>query len=212
MTIFEVAMQASSVPASPGCYGLDRSISGGRVRLMSNSEIAVWAGAAALLFWGVGAYNRLVRLRGDLVQRFGPVDEQFKQRHALLLQQLDALAPVLASASAQAAPRLDALRAACTQAESACAHARLRPGAAGAITSLRLAEEILGEARARVPVPTMAGTALPELRTQLAAVDTTLSFARRQFNESVEVYNHAIRQFPTRVLAGLFGFRAGGTL
>jgi LemA protein len=179
---------------------------------MSNSEIAVWAGAAALLFWGVGAYNRLVRLRGDLVQRFGPVEQQFKQRHELLLLQLDALAPVLASASAHAAPRLDALRAACQQAESACTHARLRPGAVGAITSLRLAEDILTEARARLPVPTIAGTALPELGTRLATVDTTLSFARRQFNESVEVYNHAIRQFPTRLLAGLFGFRAGGTL
>ena len=179
---------------------------------MSNSEIAAWAGAAALLFWGVGAYNRLGRLRGDMVQRFAPVDEQFKQRHALLLQQLDALAPVLASASAQAAPRLDALRAACQQAESACAYARQRPGVAGTITSLRLAEEILGDARARLPVPTTAGTTLPELRTKLATIDTTLSFARGQFNESVEVYNHAIRQFPTRLLAGLFGFRAGGTL
>ena len=59
------------------------------------SEIALWVGAVALLFWGVGAYNRLVRLRGDLVQRFGPVDQQFRQRHALLLQQLDALVPVL---------------------------------------------------------------------------------------------------------------------
>ena len=179
---------------------------------MNNSEIAVWVGAVALLFWGVGAYNRLVRLRGDLVQRFGPVDEQFKQRHALLLQQLDALVPVLATASAQAAPRMDALRAACQQAESACAHARLHPGAMGAITSLSLAEEILTDARARLPVPTTAGTALPELRAQLAAIDTTLAFARRQFNETVEVYNHAIRQFPTRLLAGLFGFRAGGTL
>ena len=179
---------------------------------MSNSEIAAWAGAAALLFWGVGAYNRLVRLRGKLVQRFGPVDEQFKQRHALLMQQLDALAPVLASASAQAAPRLDALRAACQQAESACAHARQRPGAMGVITSLRMAEEILSDARARLPVPTTAGTTLPELRSKLATIDTTLAFARGQFNESVEVYNHAIRQFPTRLLAGLFGFRAGGTL
>ena len=179
---------------------------------MSNSEIAAWAGAAAMLFWSVGAYNRLVWLRGDLIQRFGPFEEQFKQRHALLLQQLDALAPVLANASAQAAPRLDALRAACQQAENACAHARTRPGAAGAITSLRLAEAILGEARARVPVPTTAGTALPELAVRLAAVDTTLAFARQQFNQAVEVYNHAIRQFPTRLLAGLFGFRAGGTL
>ena len=179
---------------------------------MSNSEIAVWAGAAALLFWGVGAYNRLVRLRGDLVQRFAPVDAQFKQRHAMLMQQLDALAPVLANASALASPRLDALRAACQQAESACAHARLHPGAAGAITSLRLAEEILTDARARLPVPTTAGTALPELRLQLATIDTTLAFARGQFNEAVAVYNHAIRQFPTRLLAGLFGFRAGGLL
>jgi LemA protein len=165
---------------------------------MSNSEIAVWAGAAALLFWGVGAYNRLVRLRGDIVQRFAPVDAQFKQRHAMLMQQLDALAPVLANASALA--------------ENACAHARLHPGAAGAITSLRLAEEILTDARARLPVPTTAGTALPELRLQLATIDTTLAFARGQFNESVAVYNHAIRQFPTRLLAGLFGFRAGGLL
>ena len=179
---------------------------------MNTTQIVCGAVAAALLFWIVGAYNRLVRLRGDLVQRFGPVDQQFRQRHALLLQQLDALVPVLASASAHAAPRLDALRAACLQAEGACTHARLHPGAKGAITSLRLAEEILTDARARLPVPTIAGTALPELRVQLAATDTTLAFARRQFNESVQVYNHAIRQFPTRLLAGLFGFRAGGTL
>jgi LemA protein len=109
-------------------------------------------------------------------------------------------------------PRLDALRAACQQAEIACNHARARPGTVGAITSLRLAEEILVDARSRVPVPTLAGTGLPELSVQLAAIDTTLAFARRQFNEAVGVYNHAIRQFPTRLLAGLFGFRAGGTL
>jgi LemA protein len=75
-----------------------------------------------------------------------------------------------------------------------------------------MAEEILSDARARLPVPTTAGTTLPELRSKLATIDTTLAFARGQFNESVEVYNHAIRQFPTRLLAGLFGFRAGGTL
>ena len=175
---------------------------------MITSQIAAWGVAALLLFWAVGAYNRLVRLRGELARRFVPIDEQFGQRHTLLLQQIDALAPVLANA----APRLDALRAACQQAESARVHARVRPGKVDSITSLRLAEGILNEARARLPVPTTAGTALPELSAQLAAVDTTLAFARRQFNEAVVAYNHAIGQFPTRVLAGLFGFRAGGTL
>ncbi|HEY9067653.1 MAG TPA: LemA family protein [Burkholderiaceae bacterium] len=175
---------------------------------MTTSQIVSWGVAALLLFWAVGAYNRLVRLRGELARRYAPVDEQFGQRHALLLQQIDALAPVLANAM----PRLDALRAACQQAESARLHARARPGRVESITSLRLAEDILSEARAKLPVPTTAGTALPEIGAQLAAVDTTLAFARRQFNEAVEAYNRAIAQFPTRVLAGLFGFRAGGTL
>jgi LemA protein len=175
---------------------------------MTTSEILAWAVAALLLFWVVGAYNRLMRLRGELLRRFAPIDEQCGQRHALLLQQIDALAPVLANA----APRLDALRAACQQVESARVHARTRPGKVDSISSLRLAEDILTEARSRLPVPTTASTALPELGTQLVAVDTALAFARRQFNEAVEAYNRAIVQFPTRVLAGLFGFRAGGTL
>lgn len=175
---------------------------------MSQSHILGWVLAAALLFWIVGAYNRLVRLRGELIRRFAPVEEQVRQRNALLLQLIDALAAVLSNA----APRLDALRAACRQTDSACTHARQRPGAAGAITSLRLAEEILADARARLPVPTTAGTALPALGAELATVDTTLAFSRKQFNEAVEVYNHAVRQFPTRLLARMFGFRAGGTL
>ena len=164
--------------------------------------------AAALLFWVVGAYNRLVRLRGVIVRRFVPVDEQFRQRHALLLQRLDALTPVLANA----APRLDALRAACQQVEAACAHAKGRPGATGAITSLRLADEILGEARARLPVQSAPGIDLAGLNAQLAASDATLAFARRQFNDAVSEYNRAVQQFPTMLIVGLFGFRSAGTL
>jgi LemA protein len=73
---------------------------------MTTTQI-VWAVvAAALLFWIVGAYNRLVRLRGEIVRRFPPVDEQFTLRGSLLQQQIDALAPVLPGA----APRIEVLR------------------------------------------------------------------------------------------------------
>jgi LemA protein len=175
---------------------------------MTTTQI-VWAVvAAALLFWIVGAYNRLVRLRGAIVRRFVPVDEQFKLRHALLQQQIDALAPALPSA----APRIDTLRAASQQVDAACAHARQRPGAAGAISSLRMADEILADARARLPVQSMPGLDLAELNAQLTASDTTLAFARRQFNEAVASYNHAVAQFPTVMIVGLFGFRSAGTL
>ena len=175
---------------------------------MSTPQIVGSICLAALLFWIVGAYNRLVRLRGAIVRRFAPVDAQFRLRHGLLQQQIDALAPVLPNA----APRIDALRAASQQVETACAHARQRPGAAGAITSLRLADDILGEARARLPVQSVAGLDLSELNAQLTASDATLAFARRQFNDAVMVYNAAVNQFPTLLIVGLFGFRSAGTL
>lgn len=175
---------------------------------MTNTQIAGCILAAVLLFWVVGAYNRLVRLRSAIVRQFAPVDEQFRARHALLLQLLDALAPVLVNA----APRIEALRAACLQVEVACAHARPRPGTTGAITSLRMADQILAEARARLPVQSAPGSELAALNAQLQASDATLAFARRQFDAAVVEYNNAVRQFPTWLLVGLFGFRRAATL
>jgi LemA protein len=175
---------------------------------LTKTQIAYCAVVALLVFWAVGAHNRLVRLRSAIVQQFGPVSEQCARRHDLLQQQVDALMPVLPAA----APRLDSLRAACLQVEAACQHARARPGTIGAITSLRLAEDILADVRARLPVQRVVGAELPELSRDLAQVDTTLAFARRQFNDAVQAYNAAARQFPTRLIAALFGFRAAGTL
>jgi LemA protein len=170
---------------------------------VSTAQIICCLAAAVLLFWAVGAYNRLVRLRAAIVRRFAPVDEQIRLRHALLLQLADALTPVLTNA----APRLDALRAACEQVATACAQAKLRPGSSGAITGLRLADDVLAESRARLPPPNAPGSELAELVAALQASDATLAFARRQFNQAVDEYGLAVKQFPTLLLVGLFGFR-----
>jgi LemA protein len=171
---------------------------------MTTSQGSVAAVVAILVFWMVGAYNRLVRLRNDLVARFGTVDERYRQRQALLERQLELLSGALAAA----APRLEALRAACRQADAAREHARARPSAAGAVTSLRVAEDILAEARAHLPVQALPGTDLPEINTELATSDTALTFARAEFNAAVAAYNDSVRQFPTVLVAQLFSFRA----
>ena len=175
---------------------------------MTTTQITVGALSAVLVFWMVGAYNRMVSLRNALVARFVSVDELSRQRHALLDRQIGLLAPALAGAG----PRLDALRAAARQADAAREHARARPAAASAVTSLRVAEEILADARARLPVQTVAGAELPDINAQLANGDTTLAFARREFNAAVAAYNTAVLQFPTALLAWLFGFRPGAPL
>jgi LemA protein len=175
---------------------------------MGTTQIVFWAAAAVLLFWAVGAYNRLVGLRNALVRSFALVDAQFRHRQTLLLRLADALATSLADTPQP----VEALRAACAQAEAACQRARGRPGAPGVITSLRLAEDILGDARQRLPAQALADPSLAELAAELTAGDNTLAFARRQFNDSVNEYNHAVRQFPTWVVAGLFRFGRAGTL
>ena len=159
--------------------------------------------AAVLVFWAVGAYNRLVGLRSELLRAITAVDAQFHARQAVLGQWAEGLA---GRADAQA---LAALQAACRQAETACSHARARPARRGTVVSLRLAEEILAQARAALRP---GGDAPNAESAELAEADAALAFARRQFNESAQVYNRAVSQFPTWVIAGLFGFRKAGTL
>lgn len=174
---------------------------------MTTTQGTVTAVAAIVVFWIVGAYNRLVRLRSDLVARFGAVDERYRQRHALIERQIDLLATALAAA----APRLEALGAACRQADTAREHARSHPGAASVVTSLRVADAILADARSRLPVQSVPGTDLPDLNARLATCDTALAFARGEFNAAVAAYNEAVREFPTLLVARLFNFRAAAT-
>ena len=162
--------------------------------LLSIAVAAVW------VFWSVGAYNRLVGLRNELLRCFAPVDAQFRARQALLQRWAEGLEDADAAT-------LASFRAACQQIEAACQHARTQPARASALTSLRLADEILAQARARLPATTD-----DSLAAALTETDTTLAFARRQFNEAALAYNRAVTQFPTWVLSGLFGFRKAGTL
>lgn len=181
---------------------------------MSSAQFWMWGVAAALLFWAVGAHNRLVRLRNDLARAFAPVEAQIQHRRALLQQWLDALHPLIE----HSARSLEALQAACGQLQVACEAVHVRPSAARSVASLRLAEETLAEARKRLhtELPAkpelLAGLAVVVLDEELAAADSALGFARRQFNEAAQIYNDALDQFPTWIIAGLFRFRSAGIL
>jgi len=181
---------------------------------MTTPQIVGWAIAAVLVFWAVGAYNRLVSLRNDISKAFVPVDAQIRQRHMLLEQWIEALRPLL-----EHDPQtLDSVLAACGQLQAACDVVRARPSAARPMASLRLAEETLAEARTRLRAelpakPEMlAGLGMVVFSEELTAADSTLGFARRQFNEATQTYNDALDQFPTWLIAGLFRFRGAGTL
>ena len=55
--------------------------------------------------------------------------------------------------------------------------------------------------------PTLKGTAAYSgLQTQLEGTERRIKVARKDFNEAINNYNSAVRTFPTKLFAGIFGF------
>jgi LemA protein len=189
---------------------------------MDTQQIVALVLTAVFVFWAVGAYNRLVRMRNHIARGFGLVHEQMTHRHELLQQWVDVLRPLL-----EHVPQpLEAVTAASQQVLTCCELVKARPSAARPVASLRLAEETLAGARTRLQaeLPAHVDRMLPSgavmgtgmgvalINEELAAADSRLGFARHQFNNAAEAYNEAVLQFPTWVIAGLFRFRVAGTL
>lgn len=172
-----------------------------------------------LLFWAVGAYNRLIRLRSAALQAFGALDAQLTRGIALLAEYEASRLPDGADAPAGDADDAHAaLSAAATQLGASLAVARARPLDDGAAAALATATEVLEaawQALLRESARAGQGVAPPTLapwihkREQLAL---HTGEARRQFNEAVAQYNHGIAQFPASVLAWLFGMKQGRAL
>jgi LemA protein len=181
---------------------------------MSSHEIIAIVGAAVMVFWMLGAHNRLVRLRQTLAAAFAQVDAQFSLRHELLGRLIEAAAAELA----EAPEALAAAEAARQQARIAAERAAQRPSSAGRLASLALAEQVLRSALSRLITLVKSRPSLrndPELREcwkNLSTTQTQFLAARNTFNAAVLDYNRSARQFPTRLVAAMFGFRAAGKL
>ena len=182
---------------------------------MNTTQTVTLLVLAVLMFWAVGAYNRIVEMRNAIASAYVQVDAQLRRRHELLPQLVSALRPRLDADHGV----FDSVLAASEQAHvAAAAAARARPGAARAVASLALAEQALARMLGRMHVllqqqphaeidPALAGVIA-----ELAAVDQQLLFARQLFNAAALSYNHAVQQFPTSMLAPLFRFRPAGQL
>lgn len=46
------------------------------------------------------------------------------------------------------------------------------------------------------------------LQTQLEGTERRIKIARKDFNDAIQVYNSSVRSFPTKIAAGIFGFKS----
>jgi len=165
-------------------------------------------------FWMVGAHNRIVGLRAAIVDAWARVDALLERRSEVLA----ALAQVLWDLWPNGRGTVDALRSAQQQLHTAATSVRARPTRAAAAAGVATAEGALNATVARVLNQIESDPALHAndvVATQMLALfefGPQLIETRQRFNQACAVYNEAIRQFPTRLLAPVFRFETAGSL
>ena len=181
--------------------------------MTSNSLISI-AIIAVLIFWSVGAYNRLVRLRNTIANAFGQIDVQLKRRYDLIPNLVEAAKKYISHER----ETLEAVTAARAQAQSASNAARSRPANAQAVTTLAVAEQALtsslgGLFALNEAYPELkADQTIRELSEELTSTENKVTFARQAFNDAVLDYNNAQGQFPAVLVAKLFSFAPSAML
>lgn len=163
---------------------------------------------AAIVFWAVGAYNRLVSLRNKFKNAFAQIDVQLKRRYDLIPNLVETAKGYMKHER----ETLENVIRARNSAVTANAAAAADPGSMPAIQGLVAAEGALSGALSKLfalaeAYPDLkANQNMMQLTEELTGTENKISFSRQAFNDSVMSYNTAVQQFPTNVIAGAFTF------
>lgn len=168
-------------------------------------------GAVILLivFWAVGAYNRLISLRNRFRNAFAQIDVQLKRRYDLIPNLVETAKAYMKHER----ETLEAVIAARNQAVSANAKVAGDPTDTAAVQSMAAAEGALGTALGRLfalseSYPDLkANENMMQLTEELTSTENRIAFARQAYNDGVMQYNIAREQFPSSVIAGMFAFK-----
>ena len=181
---------------------------------MTSTQLISLAIVALLIFWAVGAYNRLVRLRNTIANAFGQIDVQLKRRYDLIPNLVEAAKKYLSHER----ETLEAVINARNQAKTASDAVRSRPVSALAVTTLAVAEQALNSSLGSLfalneAYPELkADQTIRELSEELTSTENKVTFARQAFNDAVLDYNNAQGQFPAVLIAKIFSFAPSAML
>lgn len=182
----------------------------------SSTSLLSWIALAVLLFWAVGAYNRLVRLRGEAAAAFGELDAELGRQVDLVDGLIGAEQPPESLFDGAQPSFWGGLEGAAAQLRATLAAARARPLDRERMEALATAQQVLAAAWERAErddVHDLAGPRLPETLTGTRAQITMQCIAAAErFSRAVGQYNAAIRQFPAVLIAWLFSFRPAAGL
>ena len=169
---------------------------------------------AAIVFWGIGIYNRLINERNRVRNGFAQIDVQLTRRHDLIPNLVEAVKGYIKHER----ETLEAVVKARNDAVSSLDAAKADPANAEAIKKLGASEGALGSVLGRLfalaeAYPDLkANQNVMQFQEELASTENKVAFARQAFNDAVLGYNNTAENFPNNIIANFFSFKLASFL
>jgi LemA protein len=169
---------------------------------------------AAIVFWTIGIYNRLVNQRNRVRNAFAQIDVQLTRRYDLIPNLVEAVKGYMKHER----ETLEAVIKARNTAVSSLDAAKADPANAEAMQKLGASEGALGGVLSRLfalseAYPDLkANQNMMQFQEELASTENKVSFARQAFNDAVLGYNNTAENFPNNFIAGMFSFKLASFL
>jgi LemA protein len=151
-----------------------------------------------IVFWLIGIYNSLVRLRNTRQNAFADIDVQLKQRHDLIPQLVETVKGY-ASHEKELLMRVTQARTAAMGATTIDEKIKTETQLSSALQGLKVSVEAYPDLKANQN--------FLQLQEELSDIENKLAAVRRYFNAATTEYNTGIETFPSNLIANNFGFK-----
>ncbi|MFC2022799.1 LemA family protein [Chloroflexota bacterium] len=155
-----------------------------------------------LIILFMGTYNSLVRLRNQVKNAWAQIDVQLKRRYDLIPNLVETVKGYK-DFERETLEAVTKARNIAMQSSSAGAGERgkLEGELSSALSRLMVVVEQYPDLKANQN--------FLALQEELASTENRISFSRQYYNDSVLRYNNKTQMFPSSVIAGMTGFKAG---
>ncbi|MCX6233172.1 MAG: LemA family protein [Bacteroidetes bacterium] len=150
-----------------------------------------------VVFYIIGLYNGLIRLRNQVQNAWSQIDVQLKRRHDLIPNLIETVRGYMKH-ERETLESVTKARSDAMSAVSVADKAKAEGILGGALGQLRVAVEAYPDLKAN---QNFLG-----LQEELSSTENKISFSRQNYNDQVLFYNNKIQMFPSNIIAGMFNF------
>jgi len=150
-----------------------------------------------IIFWIVGMYNGLVRLRNQVKNAWSQIDVQLKRRHDLIPNLVETAKGYMKH-ERETLEAITNARSHAVEASGVANQAKAEGELSSALSRFMLVVENYPDLKA--------SQNFLSLQEELSSTENKVGFSRQFYNDQVLVFNTKIESVPTNIIANMFNF------